>query len=385
MQQAREGRRQHALRKPHNMLARIVVSVIGTDMSAWLSLLGSVCRFICQPFKSLFCLLSSSLRVNQLRVQQEGSLLVLSTKCDAPRLMHAGIRSKAFCRAHCQCVVSKINFNAKWTQNRHTKHPTYDCDVQSVDGLEEELDRLVEKCISDISWLFRIERNRLFLREHFIVLYEEHGQRGLESHRDASFFSFIVQLNDPREFSGGGTYFSHLGAPIQLSQGDALLFVGRNLHAGKPIRSGRRMILAGFVDLRASTNDLFKLYAEVQRADPSSTGTLSRELPQPQLWPNVRTISLCAGKRGKALLQSLAARRARGLAHVDLEGMSLALRHLACAGKGMPEKAARTAVFAQRVLMEAPSGGWECQDGSCVCSGKPGAGVGFAFVKKSVV
>jgi hypothetical protein len=58
-----------------------------------------------------------------------------------------------------------------------------------------------------------------------------------------------VLLNDPAEFTGGGTYFDHpLDSVVNLDQGSVLVHSGRRRHAGVPIETGRRYLLVGFVD-----------------------------------------------------------------------------------------------------------------------------------------
>jgi hypothetical protein len=73
------------------------------------------------------------------------------------------------------------------------------------------------------------------------------GQRSLEEHEDGSPYSFVLALNSG--FQAGGTTFTQLdGAPTILPNvGDAVVFHGRNRHAGAAITHGTRYILAGFL------------------------------------------------------------------------------------------------------------------------------------------
>ena len=124
----------------------------------------------------------------------------------------------------------------------------------------------------------------MWLEDAFIVKYsvaEAGGQPGLGFHRDDSELSFNLLLSDPNtDFTGGGTAFvldgpgqpaAHGGGgDEELNQGESdahasssgttpeatlvapargemLSHFGRLSHAGNPVVSGTRYILAGFV------------------------------------------------------------------------------------------------------------------------------------------
>lgn len=73
-------------------------------------------------------------------------------------------------------------------------------------------------------------------------------QRSLPLHRDQSTHSFILALNPLTEYKGGGTYFADLKEAVRTPQGHLLSFAGGQiLHAGDPVVSGTRYIIAAFV------------------------------------------------------------------------------------------------------------------------------------------
>ena len=88
------------------------------------------------------------------------------------------------------------------------------------------------------------------------------GQPGLGYHRDDSELSFTILLSCPADFEGGGTAFE-LDQPAAASgehgddaartslveplRGEMVSHFGRLRHAGNPVDSGTRMVLAGFV------------------------------------------------------------------------------------------------------------------------------------------
>ena len=88
---------------------------------------------------------------------------------------------------------------------------------------------------------------------------------GVGSHRDASVISFNILLSAPTDFQGGGTFFpaaaredddsgrsgylanNSIGLLVELKQGGMVIHAGKAEHEGRAISSGRRYVLAGFV------------------------------------------------------------------------------------------------------------------------------------------
>ena len=83
-------------------------------------------------------------------------------------------------------------------------------------------------------------------------------------HADDSEISFNLLLSDPGEFEGGGTSFEAAGnATLLPGRGELLCHFGKLRHAGVPVTSGTRYILAGFVRARP----LAAAWRELQAAD----------------------------------------------------------------------------------------------------------------------
>ncbi len=63
--------------------------------------------------------------------------------------------------------------------------------------------------------------------------YQADQQSGLRPHVDGTPFSFVVTLNDAKEYQGGGTRFIHNQSIYRPEKaGSAVLFSGKNLHEG---------------------------------------------------------------------------------------------------------------------------------------------------------
>jgi len=78
---------------------------------------------------------------------------------------------------------------------------------------------------------------------------------GIGTHQDGSFVTCICCLSEEEEYTGGGTYFPHLGVTVQLKMGEVLLFQGQEgpysaPHRAQPIASGKRMLYIAFFKIR---------------------------------------------------------------------------------------------------------------------------------------
>ena len=205
----------------------------------------------------------------------------------------------------------------EWTTDRHALYPTTDVEVCSLPWLEEEMAVILkEQLLPAFASLYRVDARCLFLRDQFIVKYSgsRGAQSGLETHHDESCFSYVMQLNDPACFAGGGTLFEHAADAVTVPQGDTLLFCGYNKHMGVPVTEGTRYILTGFVDYRADADSVRAFWP----GPPAPHGAGSNDFPSPHLRLNSERLSEAYdGLRGDALLRAIAYLPPR-LAHVDM-------------------------------------------------------------------
>ena len=101
--------------------------------------------------------------------------------------------------------------------------------------------------------------------------------------------------------------------------GSCLLFTGVQPHSAAPVTHGTRLVLAGFVDLRAPLRVRNACAAQMRLFDPSFVCSSCREFRRPHLRSNVRVLEQHARARGRQLLERLAARRVSLPCDVDLE------------------------------------------------------------------
>ena len=197
-----------------------------------------------------------------------------------------------------------------WTTDRHALYPTTDCEVFAIPWLEAEMSDLLEqRLFPAIASLFDVDERKLFLRDQFVVKYSSDvgAQRGLESHYDESCFSYVMQLNDPSSFVGGGTLFDHAEHALSVPQGDTVLFCGYTQHTGVQLAEGTRYILTGFVDYRADVEAVRPFYGLLPGDLPRPYGAGSNDFPSPHLTVNIARLSQAYdGLRGDALLRLVA-------------------------------------------------------------------------------
>ena len=131
-----------------------------------------------------------------------------------------------------------------YTRQRHSAFPTIDIPIAGH-ALESALTNLI---LPRLETYYGFEPGDLEFLDLFIVKYDEE-QSSLAPHTDGCLISFNVLLNDPAEFSGGGTHFCDSNETIFLKQGQCVCHDSRRLHQGLPIK-GIRKILVGFVETK---------------------------------------------------------------------------------------------------------------------------------------
>lgn len=247
----------------------------------------------------------------------------------------------------CEEVMKKAEEYAKkhsevgWTTERHDQYPTTDLPLDIVFGpgsvVHGHIDRYI---LPKIASLFDLDEDNLQIAEIFIVKYQftavdindegsgyhnddaekrsdidqntygsgdsrSQTQTGLAFHVDGCPWSFVVSLNQPDEYTSGGTYFPLIDELLRPSErGTAVLFSGKNYHGGIPISAGSRYIMTGFIhyyDKRNFTHEYFmKDYNSTRDGFGANctlheVGFLERELSSGSAdSPLVRVFSSCS-------------------------------------------------------------------------------------------
>jgi hypothetical protein len=105
---------------------------------------------------------------------------------------------------------------------------------------------------------------RLICNDMFVSKYTHgDGFAGIEYHRDAEDFAWVLQLNERENFSSGGTtyrnvYSGNKRLTTRLECGDMSFHPGFISHKGTSINSGTRYILAGFLKVHADVDGLIR-------------------------------------------------------------------------------------------------------------------------------
>jgi hypothetical protein len=135
------------------------------------------------------------------------------------------------------------------SQKRHKTHATTDIPVQLLpEGGRIWNGTIAPRVQRAIASGFGFRPESVTPVDVFLVKYEsrEGGQRELSVHRDGALMTFSLLLNDPAEFTGGGTYFEESGRVYRPAQGVAVVHSGKLRHGGFPITGGTRYVLVGF-------------------------------------------------------------------------------------------------------------------------------------------
>ena len=167
------------------------------------------------------------------------------------------------------------------------------------------------RLLPGFSAAFGVDVAHLVMTDVFVVRYRPGVQASLGRHVDESCLSFVVQLNDPSEFVGGGTLFDFAAQPLSAPAGSALLFSGRMRHEGVRVVRGERYILAGFVGLSAPRSVARNVSAALQ-ASGGAACPVHTLLDRPDLRYNAAKLRERAdGASGERLVRKIARESAR--------------------------------------------------------------------------
>jgi len=177
---------------------------------------------------------------------------------------------------------------------RHTSYPTCDFPVEDCRILDSYLESIqfTQRMFGNLSQWYGIDIHDLEYLDFFVAHYQAKKNQGddddndeddddsaimdrLELHRDGSLLSFSLLLNDPTDFTGGGTWYDalrdvvvpsttttattattsydgvlHSGGIIRPTKaGMACLHCGKLLHGADVVTSGHRTVLVGFIQV----------------------------------------------------------------------------------------------------------------------------------------
>jgi hypothetical protein len=140
--------------------------------------------------------------------------------------------------------------NGGYTTKRHFNYPTTDLPIREIPNIGNIVYTFVNiEILPIIAEKYNLFLYNLYINDLFIVKYEAGKQDELEFHKDGSFISFNILLNENSEFEGGGTIIKHEDGDKLYENKKCNLFMhsGKILHSGKKITSGKRYILVGFI------------------------------------------------------------------------------------------------------------------------------------------
>lgn len=161
--------------------------------------------------------------------------------------------SKIYSADICRYIINECEkhamHNGGWMTTRHHKYPTTDLPVDKIPSIFGIILETLKMITNKISISYGLHDDMVIdIKDLFVVKYSHDAQNQLEMHKDGSFISFNILLNETSEFEGGGTYFDD-GLTSRLEQGDILIHSSHIKHSGLPIITGCRYLLVGFVNI----------------------------------------------------------------------------------------------------------------------------------------
>jgi hypothetical protein len=159
-----------------------------------------------------------------------------------------------FTQDFCKELVSMANVSNLWSSGKNEdkriiggyEHvPTVDIHLNEL-GLEDTWNAILDKIIAPIAEKFYVGYDTKGTNIVFVVKYSMDGQKKLRPHHDSSSYTVNIALNEPTEYTGGGSHFlNHDYKNIDAPIGELILHPGKvtHYHQGLPITSGERYIL----------------------------------------------------------------------------------------------------------------------------------------------
>lgn len=153
----------------------------------------------------------------------------------------------------CNFILHEVTIYANehgWTTLRHANYPTTDLPIISMQNIFPFIKSItIQSIFALIKKKYRLpDFIELEIKDLFIVKYSIDTQNKLNLHKDGSFFSFNILLNNVSDFEGGGTYFED-GLIYNSEKGELMIHCGKIRHAGFPITMGERYLLVGFINV----------------------------------------------------------------------------------------------------------------------------------------
>ncbi|KAJ1644669.1 hypothetical protein J3B02_002644 [Coemansia erecta] len=158
---------------------------------------------------------------------------------------------QVFTSKQCQEILEAIYDHVAsqgWTLQRHGAFPTRDVPVKSLSVSAMVYTRLAEKLFPKLELHTGIGAGYWTFRDLFVVGYHEDHQRMLKLHTDGCLASLTLLLNNPAEFTGGGTFFKKFDLHIKQKPGEAWVHDAKLSHSGMEITSGKRIVMVAFMD-----------------------------------------------------------------------------------------------------------------------------------------
>ena len=177
------------------------------------------------------------------------------------------------------------------TNDRHMNYPTRDIPTYRLPCLEVETGKAFNDVICRaISDTWGVPEEHLLLIDEFLVEYTADGHNHLDEHIDGHTFSYIIQVNDPTEFAGGGTRFADTNEVFHAPLRGAIIFCGRRKHQGLPITEGRRILITGFVDISFTKEQAYKFDRLLHEVNAHVRAFSTERIPKLYLYANLARV-----------------------------------------------------------------------------------------------
>ncbi|MFN0120551.1 MAG: hypothetical protein ACKV2V_08620 [Blastocatellia bacterium] len=156
-----------------------------------------------------------------------------------------------FTETFCRELIEEAEHARCWVSDRHANYPTTDMELHQI-GFQHIYYDLLQRYVMPLciyKWAIEGRGWDDMYTEMFLARYTPETQGHLGLHHDYSHMTALLNLSDPAEYEGGGTWFWRQKTLVRSPRGYLTIHPGNisHRHGARPTTRGKRYIVVAFM------------------------------------------------------------------------------------------------------------------------------------------